>query len=223
MRNNVLVRFLGLFILTFAALAALWLFLAPLYNELIFTGANVLFQLDDPVAAEIEATDELWSAFHRNGQARQRVFEFDKYGTFFNVVLLLGLLLATPRMPWTKRLKRSGLALALLGLVHIVFVVVQTKAQFINLGLLLVPSQSAYWYNWAAVLLGTLGEQLLPLLIAAGFTWKSWINAFGLEWSPAPSERNSPCPCGSGRKYKRCCQEHGRAVVPNLHSPLSRH
>lgn len=25
-------------------------------------------------------------------------------------------------------------------------------------------------------------------------------------WSQRPPERNAPCPCGSGKKYKKCCQ-----------------
>lgn len=34
--------------------------------------------------------------------------------------------------------------------------------------------------------------------------------------SEKPS-RNQPCPCGSGKKYKRCC---GKAIVPDLkHTP----
>lgn len=29
------------------------------------------------------------------------------------------------------------------------------------------------------------------------------------EHRPAKIGRNSPCPCGSGRKYKHCCEKHG--------------
>lgn len=36
----------------------------------------------------------------------------------------------------------------------------------------------------------------------------------GLEpYLPPPAGRNAPCPCGSGKKYKRCC---GRGPVPGL-------
>ncbi len=27
----------------------------------------------------------------------------------------------------------------------------------------------------------------------------------GCYMPPSDSHRNSPCPCGSGKKYKRCC------------------
>jgi uncharacterized protein len=44
---------------------------------------------------------------------------------------------------------------------------------------------------------------------------RSWVDAVGDAWrrqnraveaaGPARSGRNDPCPCGSGRKYKKCC------------------
>ena len=30
--------------------------------------------------------------------------------------------------------------------------------------------------------------------------------------SPAPAQRNDPCPCGSGKKYKKCCLLHAAAL-----------
>lgn len=31
--------------------------------------------------------------------------------------------------------------------------------------------------------------------------------------------RNAPCPCGSGRKYKRCCMERDLAALPARRAP----
>jgi len=33
--------------------------------------------------------------------------------------------------------------------------------------------------------------------------------------------RNDPCPCGSGKKYKRCCMTKGRSEIGRSHAPLS--
>ncbi|MFC6581654.1 SEC-C metal-binding domain-containing protein [Planomonospora parontospora] len=33
---------------------------------------------------------------------------------------------------------------------------------------------------------------------------------------PWPPERNDPCWCGSGRKYKQCCRPRGFAPPPEL-------
>ena len=32
----------------------------------------------------------------------------------------------------------------------------------------------------------------------------------------ARAQRNDPCPCGSGKKYKACCQERDRATERTL-------
>ena len=31
--------------------------------------------------------------------------------------------------------------------------------------------------------------------------------------------RNDPCPCGSGKKYKQCCEQTGIAPIQTNHSP----
>jgi hypothetical protein len=35
--------------------------------------------------------------------------------------------------------------------------------------------------------------------------------------------RNQPCPCGSGKKYKRCCWERDRSARVDAQSAVSRH
>jgi uncharacterized protein len=52
----------------------------------------------------------------------------------------------------------------------------------------------------------------LPRLVAViGVFWREGESAlFGAAPAPAPARaqkvgRNEPCPCGSGKKYKRCC------------------
>ncbi len=37
----------------------------------------------------------------------------------------------------------------------------------------------------------------------------------------APTNRNAPCPCGSGRKYKHCCGAAAAREVPPEHEELS--
>jgi len=34
-------------------------------------------------------------------------------------------------------------------------------------------------------------------------------NPEALEQEPPKTERNNPCPCGSGKKYKKCCGKSG--------------
>jgi len=186
MRANFLLRFGARFGLSFALFAALWVAAAPAYNALVFAGANGALQLDDPRVAEIGTDDGQCVAFHLNGAEREASFVFDRYGTFFNVVLLLALLWATPRLSWRARLLRSALAIATLGFVQVLFVVVQIKAQFVNAGLLYMPNQTAYMLNWVAVLMGTLGEKLFPLLIVAALSWRAWYQSLDTQRARTP-------------------------------------
>jgi hypothetical protein len=40
--------------------------------------------------------------------------------------------------------------------------------------------------------------------------------------SPTPVRRNAPCPCGSGRKYKRCCLENDAATIREARDTAAR-
>lgn len=52
--------------------------------------------------------------------------------------------------------------------------------------------------------------ELIPLAIEDLYAWRSSLypdDAVTIDDSPPPAKigRNDPCPCGSGKKYKRCC------------------
>ena len=213
-RPEVLLRFAGRFAVYFLPLAALWLVIAPFYSDLIFAGANLIFQLDKPPVARVSRAQGAIYAEHLTAGGAERVFEFKMYGLFFNAMLLFALLLASPGLSWKSRIQRVALAASTLVIIHVLFVVFQVKAEFINAGTLSVSSESAYWHNWLAAFFGALGEGLFPLLLAALFTWRSWASALQIrdirisEPANALAIRNAPCPCGSGKKYKHCC---GRA------------
>ena len=197
------------FLLLFGLLTGLWLLIAPLYSAIVFEAANQIFGLERPPIAQVRSASDAFYVNHLNAEGTTPVFRFERYGTFFNVILLAALLLAAPIRSWRERLKRSAIGISLLAAVHIAFVFVYVKAQFVNLGLIAVSSGTAYAYNWLAVLLGALGEGLFPLLIAAGLSGRAWAWALGLRFPlktrPQVVRRNDPCPCGSGRKYKHCC------------------
>lgn len=205
---KILLRFGARFLAYFLPLTGLWLFIAPLYSSVIFTVVNLIFQLDHPPLARVgQAGDGLY-AYHLEASGPVAVFEFERSGLFFNLILLIALLLATPGLRPLVRLKRVALASALTAIVHVLFVVFQVKAQFVNLGLISTASWAAYGLNWLAVLFGPLGEGLFPLLIAGVLSWRAWAQVLGLQPRLQPSvspKRNAPCPCGSGKKYKHCC------------------
>jgi len=195
----------GKFILVFTVLTVLWWLAAPAYNALVFPVANAVLAWDDPVVARVVVEAGQWIAFSIDGQTQNPVFEFDRFGTFFNVVLLISLLLIAPGGRWWKRVLRLGSGWLILWGIHVGFIVIQIKAQFINLGLIFATQQTAYFFNWIAVFMGTLGEQLLPLIVVAALSWPYWVRWLQTQRTDHDKKRFGPCPCGSGKKYKRCC------------------
>ena len=62
--------------------------------------------------------------------------------------------------------------------------------------------------TWVYYFFQTMGRGLFPLLTywgMVGLTWRPLDTAAPLTARVSPPGRNTPCPCGSGRKYKRCC------------------
>ena len=206
-RHDVLFRFALRFVLFFLPLAFLWIVVSPYYVDVIFAGTNLVFQMDNPPVARVGQTESALYAYKITTAGPAPAFEFEKYGLFFNVIVLISLLLATPNLTWSSRFQRVAFGGVLLAAAHVLFIVFQVKARFVNMGLLLVSEPAAYGLNWLAVLFGTLGEGLFPLLIAGALSWRAWARALDLKFMEQSSwiHRNGPCPCGSGKKYKYCC------------------
>ncbi len=207
-------------LLALSGLLAAWvgLSLAGLYSTVVFSTAEKLLPLGpSPAGALALRPPPLASASNEDeGFAvlldGRPLFRFDRYGTFFNVPLLGALGLAAPGLSAGARLARTALGLGMLALAHVAFVWVYVKAQLVNLGMLNVSAGAAYALNWLALLLGPVGDVLFPLAIAAGLVGRPWAEALGLRLPQAARMsrrgevgRNAPCPCGSGRKHKRCC------------------
>ena len=199
-------RILGLFI----PALALWLWIAPIYSDAIFGLSQALLNgSGSPDVAIAGNTTGVPTVYHLGGDTEQPIFRFDRVGLFFNTIVLLVLMLAVPHQAWRTRAFRLALGIGLLGLTHVGFVALQTQAQFINLGLISTSEGGAYLVNWLAVLAGPIGEGLFPVAIALGLSWRAWAETFnlriGIREFRADAARNEPCPCGSGRKHKRCC------------------
>ena len=62
--------------------------------------------------------------------------------------------------------------------------------------------------TWIYYFFQTMGRGLFPLLVYVGVIGVAWTS--GVKSAPRRStvqapKRTDPCPCGSGKKYKRCC------------------
>jgi hypothetical protein len=132
----------------------------------------------------------------------------------YGLPLLAALVLAAPGWSWRRRGRALGIGLGLVAASQVAFFLVtvvatQQSPVMSPEGMIQPAGHSpvkqpvfyALYYFFDAM-----GRGFFALLIFLGLV------AFGGERPDAPRVgRNDPCPCGSGRKFKRCC---GARAVP---------
>jgi hypothetical protein len=131
-----LLRFAVIFLVAMAVMVGLWSFIAPGYSAAVTGLARPLLHLVEvPNASVLEVRGaEIW-IYRIVGPGEIAPFTwFDRY-TFFAVIPLLALLVATPGLGWLRRL--SGLAggLGALLLVHAGYLVASVELSYAALGL----------------------------------------------------------------------------------------
>jgi len=129
----------------------------------------------------------------------------------YSVPLVAALVVATPGWSWRRRGRALAWGLGLLTVAQIAFLLVTIVATqqgpiMTADGPIQLPGFSPvkqpvfYWLYYFFELMGRGFFALLVYLGLIALGWRAPTTA------PAPAAgRNAPCPCGSGRKYKRCC------------------
>jgi hypothetical protein len=133
---SLVLRFVAIFLLVTAVLVGLWSFIAPGYTAAVAGLARPLVHLmEAPNASVLEARGaEIW-IYRIVGPAEIAPFTwFDRY-TFFAVIPLLALLVATPGLGWWRRLARLGIAIGALLLIHVGYLVASVELSYAALGL----------------------------------------------------------------------------------------
>jgi hypothetical protein len=134
----------------------------------------------------------------------------------YGVPLLAALILATPGWRWGRRGRALALGLGLLTLTQIAFVLVtivatQQSPVMSPDGMIQVagfgPIKQRVFYA-LYYFFDLMGRGFFALLIYLGLIGLGWNGPEPVAPRPAGRRvgRNEPCPCGSGLKYKRCCQ-----------------
>jgi hypothetical protein len=149
---------------------------------------------------------------------RSSAAKFETNQVHRNVPLLLALFLATPGLLRGRRTKALAIALGVLFLWHagyVTFVIHRLSSQMAvaaeaaaqsGAARAVVPTRLPF-----EVLLRLFIPQLLPLVLWAGLVhFRQPMLIEPASASVVTVGRNDPCPCGSGKKYKRCC---GMAVA----------
>jgi hypothetical protein len=120
----------------------------------------------------------------------------------FNLLLLTALLVATPHLGIRRRLGLLSLGLLLQVSFHFLDIIISVRANY---------DAVVYHESGLAILtqlVGGVGEQASPLFIWALLIFRYWFPKPVTPAAPQSAKelhRNARCPCGSGKKYKRCC------------------
>jgi len=134
--TKTLLRFVVVFLAVTAVLVAFWSAVAPAYSSLVTGLARPLFRLfESPNVSVLEARDaEIW-IYRIVGPGEIAPFTwFDRY-TFFAIIPLLALLIATPGLGWWRRFARAAAGIGALFLVHAGYLVVSVELSYAAIGL----------------------------------------------------------------------------------------
>ena len=129
-------RFVAVFLVVAALLAGIWTFVVPGYTAAVTGLARPLFRwVESPNVSVLEARGaEVW-IYRIVGPGEIAPFTwFDRY-TFFAVIPLLALLVATPGLGWSRRLARIGISIGVLFLVHAGYLVASVELSYAAIGL----------------------------------------------------------------------------------------
>lgn len=167
-------RFIICFLIAFVLLAVAWGYLMPGYNRLVVSVAGSAFRVveRDNVTFLQARGDELWVERRDKNGSLEDFSYFDPY-IYFGLVPLLALLVAIPGPGLLRRLRRALLGLALMFLVHVLYVVGSVEMTYAAVGLRSVSAGGRHILDWAQIFLRIVW-QAAPVLIAALLGMDFW-------------------------------------------------
>jgi SEC-C motif len=129
----------------------------------------------------------------------------------FGLPMLAALIVATPGWSWYRRVRALGWGLGLLTLTQVAFLLVtlefwqQMPIRGPEGRLVHLPGHSALGLRVASALYNffeIMGRGFFALLVYLGLLMFTGAPRGAVSGAVG---RNDACPCGSGRKFKRCC------------------
>jgi hypothetical protein len=197
----------------------LWVPISPFYTTAISVVSNeaIFFsELSESPSrnkvTSLKSKDSKIIVSYRKPEPKGATVEFDEKQIHMNMVLLLALVLASPRLNISKRFKLLLLAIGILFIVHALLTVIVVK--FYSVHVLGNHTNKPHGgishnvYYWGKLFYEGVGWQFFPFLIWAILCYKPLFvkeEAVTSRKMKVRIDRNAPCTCGSGRKYKRCC------------------
>ncbi len=150
--------------------------LTPRYNAFLRTaGENLVRLTESPNVTRLDSRDRHFVAIARLDfpPSQEAVGSFRVTDLHFPVILLAGLFLAVPDVPWRDRLSNLGIALVVMAVFHVVLVLLWVKFTYATqLGAWSLEHYGPFGRNaWglAKHLLDLPVKLALPLLLWTGF------------------------------------------------------
>lgn len=212
-------RFFLLSFVIFCALLPLWGQVSPLYTRILAKVAQPFLSKGEqpgvfmlrPKGTAIFVIDS--RTVREETLNRSSSAKFETNQVHRNVPLLLALFLATPGVLRGQHARALVIACGVLFVWHagyVTFVIHRLASQMAvaaeaaaQSGAMRATVQTRLPFE---VFLRLFIPQLLPFVLWAGLVHFHQPASIGPSLvSVVPVGRNEPCPCGSGKKYKRCC------------------
>jgi hypothetical protein len=198
----------------------LWLILAgifwgittPIYNRMLLSwSAGLLHLAEHPKVTELLPRGNLDAYIQRLDfpPIKSLVFSFRVSDLHFPFILLVGMFLAVPRVPWRKRLANLGIALLISAAFDVVLVILYVKSCYANQ----LGGWSLDHYGAVARNVYGMGKHLfdlplklaLPLVLWAGFYLPELREAL----APGRPAATPPPPRPTGRSRRAPSQGGG--------------
>ncbi len=192
-----------LLVLTYGASWSLFSLVQPAYHKALTIGTEACYDLTGrPITLRREGDTTIFRCF------ASPAFEadFSTRPLVSNWPFLLALLLAVPGLHPRRRLALVVIGLSILYACHIAFQITKVEAAIVSVNHPMAGSP-ALWQsldNFFEVY----GKTFFPMLIWLGLVMPYMLGKVDPR-TPVKldrqTSRNAPCPCGSGKKFKRCC------------------
>jgi hypothetical protein len=165
--TKALLTFARRFLLIFVLALPLWFLITPAYNRLLASSVNLLLSLgEEPRVTTLVG----WKHFvvivrlETPVTNKKRLQGFNGYLTHFNLILMVALVLAPRQIEWRRRCKILGIALAILFLIHVLYLLTGVKF-FQQPDLEAFQSPAGRLYVWGVNFYLSVASQLLPVLL----------------------------------------------------------
>lgn len=210
--------FFGRVLLFFTLSYLAWVPISPIYTKALSIVSNEVIFFTELSAhpshnkvTSLKSKGSKITVSYRKPKPKGTSLELDGKQIHMNMVLLIALVLASPRLNISKRFKLLLIAISVLFFVHVLLTVFVIK--FYSTQVLASHSKELRSgtmqtiYYWVKLFYEGVGWQFFPFLIWAILCYKTFFFKEEALTSKVKEriDRNAPCPCGSGRKYKRCC------------------